>query len=252
MAARARPGQALTESATREPVCGDAARSGLGGTLAALGAVDVVLPILHGPFGEDGTVQGLLELADVAYVGAGVAASALGMDKDVFKKVKRRSRPGRAEHVALRPGDAVVQSVRLPGLRQAGAARLLGRDLKGSLGGRARSRRWSWRAATTTRCWSRSSSPGRRFEGGAAGRQPAPRGIPPRPGRLVSGGLVQLRVERRRGGRSSSFRRPASRRPRSSERNRLAVEASTSPRSSRHGLCPGSFFFLAASRTGRS
>jgi D-alanine-D-alanine ligase len=47
-----------------------------GGTLAALGAVDVVLPILHGPFGEDGTVQGLLELAGVAYVGAGVAASA--------------------------------------------------------------------------------------------------------------------------------------------------------------------------------
>ena len=41
------------------------------GTLAALGAVDVVLPILHGPFGEDGTVQGLLELAGVPYVGAG-------------------------------------------------------------------------------------------------------------------------------------------------------------------------------------
>ena len=50
------------------------------GTLEALGVVDVVLPILHGPFGEDGTVQGLLELADVPYVGAGVAASALAMD----------------------------------------------------------------------------------------------------------------------------------------------------------------------------
>jgi len=49
------------------------------GTLAALGDVDVVLPILHGPFGEDGTVQGLLELADVPYVGAGVAASALAI-----------------------------------------------------------------------------------------------------------------------------------------------------------------------------
>ena len=41
---------------------------------ATLADVDVVLPILHGPFGEDGTVQGLLELADVPYVGAGVAA----------------------------------------------------------------------------------------------------------------------------------------------------------------------------------
>src|SRR5918912_4403786 len=56
---------------------------------ATLGAVDVVLPILHGPFGEDGTVQGLLELAGVAYVGAGVTASALCMDKDLFKAVMR-------------------------------------------------------------------------------------------------------------------------------------------------------------------
>ena len=56
---------------------------------ATLGAVDVVLPILHGPFGEDGTVQGLLELAGVPYVGAGVAASALCMDKDLFKAVLR-------------------------------------------------------------------------------------------------------------------------------------------------------------------
>ena len=56
---------------------------------ALLGAVDVVFPVLHGPFGEDGTVQGLLELADVAYVGAGVAASAVAMDKDLFKAVMR-------------------------------------------------------------------------------------------------------------------------------------------------------------------
>jgi D-alanine-D-alanine ligase len=54
-----------------------------------LGSVDVVFPVLHGPFGEDGTIQGLLELADVAYVGAGVAASALSMDKDLFKAVMR-------------------------------------------------------------------------------------------------------------------------------------------------------------------
>ena len=56
---------------------------------ATLGEVDVVFPILHGPFGEDGTVQGLLELAGVPYVGPGVAASALCMDKDLFKSVMR-------------------------------------------------------------------------------------------------------------------------------------------------------------------
>ncbi len=77
------------------------------GTLQALGAVDVVLPILHGPFGEDGTVQGLLELAGVPYVGAGVAASALAMDKDLFKKVMRDSGIPVAAHRAIRPGDAV-------------------------------------------------------------------------------------------------------------------------------------------------
>ncbi|MDX6475591.1 MAG: D-alanine-D-alanine ligase, partial [Gaiellaceae bacterium] len=53
----------------------------------ALSDVDVVFPVLHGPFGEDGTVQGLLELANVPYVGAGVLASAVGMDKAVMKLV---------------------------------------------------------------------------------------------------------------------------------------------------------------------
>jgi D-alanine-D-alanine ligase len=55
-----------------------------------LGA-DVVFPVLHGPFGEDGTVQGLLECLDVAYVGAGVLASAVCMDKVVFKELMARS-----------------------------------------------------------------------------------------------------------------------------------------------------------------
>ena len=74
---------------------------------ATLAEVDVVFPVLHGPFGEDGTVQGLLELAGVAYVGAGVAASALCMDKDLFKKVLRDSDIPVGRHVALRPGDRV-------------------------------------------------------------------------------------------------------------------------------------------------
>jgi D-alanine-D-alanine ligase len=84
------------------------------GTLAALGAVDVVLPILHGPFGEDGTVQGLLELADVPYIGAGVAASALAMDKDLFKKVMRDSGIPVARHHTIRRGDAVDNPIGYP------------------------------------------------------------------------------------------------------------------------------------------
>jgi D-alanine-D-alanine ligase len=74
---------------------------------AALAAVDVVLPILHGPFGEDGTVQGLLELAGVPYVGSGVLGSALCMDKDLFKAVLRDSGIPVARSVTLRTGDPV-------------------------------------------------------------------------------------------------------------------------------------------------
>jgi D-alanine-D-alanine ligase len=55
----------------------------------ALSEVDVVFPVLHGPFGEDGTVQGLLKLANVPFVGAGVLGSAVGMDKDVMKRLLR-------------------------------------------------------------------------------------------------------------------------------------------------------------------
>jgi D-alanine-D-alanine ligase len=70
-----------------------------------LGHIDVALPILHGPFGEDGTVQGLLELAGIPYVGAGVAASALCMDKDLFKAVLRDRGIPVAQNVTLRNGD---------------------------------------------------------------------------------------------------------------------------------------------------
>jgi D-alanine-D-alanine ligase len=73
----------------------------------ALGRVDVVLPVLHGPFGEDGTVQGLLELAGVPYVGAGVAASALCMDKDLFKAVLRDRGIPVARNETLRLGDEI-------------------------------------------------------------------------------------------------------------------------------------------------
>src|SRR5271170_6520125 len=67
--------------------------------------VDVVFPVLHGTFGEDGTVQGLIELAGVPYVGAGVLASALCMDKDVFKSVLRDHGIPVTENITLRTGD---------------------------------------------------------------------------------------------------------------------------------------------------
>jgi D-alanine-D-alanine ligase len=70
-----------------------------------LADVDVVFPVLHGPFGEDGTVQGLLELAGVAYVGAGVLASALCMDKDIFKAVLRDQGVPVTANITLRLGD---------------------------------------------------------------------------------------------------------------------------------------------------
>ena len=68
-----------SEAGSRELVAADGSRE----------PIDVVFPVLHGPFGEDGTVQGLLELAGVPYVGAGVLGSAIGMDKDVQKRLFR-------------------------------------------------------------------------------------------------------------------------------------------------------------------
>jgi len=75
-----------------------------------LAEVDVAIPILHGPFGEDGTVQGLLELANVPYVGAGVAASALCMDKDLFKSVMRDHGIPVTRNVTLRHGATLDDS----------------------------------------------------------------------------------------------------------------------------------------------
>ena len=67
--------------------------------------VDVVFPVLHGPYGEDGTVQGLLELADIPYVGAGVLGSALGMDKIAMKSVFKSHGLPVVEYVAFKRKD---------------------------------------------------------------------------------------------------------------------------------------------------
>lgn len=96
---------------------------GADGSAQSLGEVDVVLPLLHGPFGEDGTVQGLLELAGLPYVGAGVLASAMGMDKHFMKIAFRAAglKVGPYETITARqwahdPGVAAerVRSLKLP------------------------------------------------------------------------------------------------------------------------------------------
>src|ERR1700680_3221367 len=67
--------------------------------------VDVIFPVLHGTFGEDGTIQGLLELADIPYVGAGVLGSAAGMDKDIMKSLFIAARIPIVKHVTILRSD---------------------------------------------------------------------------------------------------------------------------------------------------
>ena len=72
---------------------------------AAASSIDVVFPVLHGTFGEDGTIQGLLELLDVAYVGSGVLGSAAGMDKDAMKKLFRAAGLPQTPHLTFLRGE---------------------------------------------------------------------------------------------------------------------------------------------------
>jgi D-alanine-D-alanine ligase len=71
----------------------------------SVGNLDVIFPVLHGPFGEDGTVQGLLQLADIPYVGAGVLGSAVSMDKDVMKRLLREGGVRQAKFLSFRYYD---------------------------------------------------------------------------------------------------------------------------------------------------
>jgi D-alanine-D-alanine ligase len=68
-------------------------------------AIEVIFPVLHGTFGEDGTIQGLFELADIAYVGSGVLGSAAGMDKDVMKRLFTEAKLPIVKHVTLLRAD---------------------------------------------------------------------------------------------------------------------------------------------------
>ncbi|MEU6581212.1 D-alanine--D-alanine ligase family protein [Nocardia sp. NPDC046763] len=102
----------VDEQGTALALTADPSRGGalvpLDGADTVLGAVDVVFPVLHGAFGEDGTLQGLLELAELPYVGPGVLASAAGMDKEFTKKLLAAEGLPIGMQVVLRPGVATV------------------------------------------------------------------------------------------------------------------------------------------------
>jgi len=96
-----------------------------GGNLTSLtniqshSTLDVVFPLLHGTYGEDGTIQGLLKLANVPFVGAGVLASAVGLDKDVAKRLLRDAGIPVGQFIAIRSGDTIdtdhiIQQLGLP------------------------------------------------------------------------------------------------------------------------------------------
>ena len=115
---------------------------------------DVAFPVLHGPYGEDGTVQGLLEALDVPYVGAGVMASALCMDKVLFKDLMAANRPaaGRLPRACARARTRrKLERARPAGVREAGAAGLVGGHLEGR--GRRTSCRRRWRRPSSTTRW---------------------------------------------------------------------------------------------------
>ncbi len=76
--------------------------------------IDVAFPVLHGTFGEDGTVQGLLELAELPYVGAGVLASAISMDKAMTKRLCREAGLPVVSHIVLARGQFDPESISLP------------------------------------------------------------------------------------------------------------------------------------------
>src|SRR5471032_767742 len=82
--------------------------------------LDVVFPVLHGTFGEDGTIQGLFELADIAYVGSGVLGSSAGMDKDVMKRLFAQANLPIVKHVTLLRADWEKQPAKA--IRQVEAA----------------------------------------------------------------------------------------------------------------------------------
>jgi D-alanine-D-alanine ligase len=88
-----------------DPASREVVYSEPGSVSKTLGEIDVVFPVLHGPYGEDGTLQGLLELSGVPYVGAGVLASAVGQDKEYMKRVFTSFGLKVGPYVVIRPRE---------------------------------------------------------------------------------------------------------------------------------------------------
>src|SRR5271154_2405843 len=100
-AAQALPTEANLQSAPADAVTALIPDAAAIGEAQTSGKFDVVFPVLHGTFGEDGTIQGLFELADIAYVGSGVLGSAAGMDKDAMKRLFAQSRLPIVRHLTI-------------------------------------------------------------------------------------------------------------------------------------------------------
>ena len=115
---------------TAVSLVGDPAGRGLAvleptaGVVSALTEVDVVFPVLHGAYGEDGTIQGLLEMSGIPYVGSGVFASAASMDKEFTKKLLAAAGLPQGDHVVLRDASGTVSAD--PGVLDAAARERLG------------------------------------------------------------------------------------------------------------------------------
>ena len=162
--------------ARRRPDASAASRSTSPGRCRSeLGEVDVVLPLLHGPYGEDGTLQGLLELAGVPYVGSGVFASAAAMDKGHMKAllaaaglpvgpyaVVTRTAVGRRDKAAVRESVAALGLPVFVKPARAGSQRRHHQGARARRAGRRRSRR----RASTTRASSSRPRSGREIECG--------------------------------------------------------------------------------------
>ncbi len=136
----------------------------------ALGDVDVVFPALHGTYGEDGTIQGLLEMAGVPYVGSNVFASAAAMDKEFTKKLAAAAGIPVGPYAVLRAGATALR--RRPGparsaaVREAGPGRILVRHHQGEVVRTTSTPRSRPPGRTTRRCSSRPRSSGREIECG--------------------------------------------------------------------------------------
>ena len=152
------------ENGTAVVLPGDPTAGGLvvvepGAGARLLHGVDVVFPVLHGPYGEDGTIQGLLEMAGVPYVGSGVLGSAVAMDKEFTKKLLLAEGLPVGPYTVVRAGgDAAGRRARAAGaagLRQAGPRRLLASGSAGSTTGPTCRRRSRPPARSTPRCSSR-------------------------------------------------------------------------------------------------